>query len=646
MINKKNKYDYIVKRSVALTAIIGASYAGIALANDWGGGIDLIKSISTPEQSHEGHDHSAHEGHDHGSHEGHDHAAPGEESHEEHAAHDDHSDHSGHDHAEHEKEDHSGHDHAAHGEESHEEHAAHDDHSDHSGHDHAEHGDDHSGHDHGSHDDAAYETQDFTNIEIKNMQIKSMTAELGTYIKAEQISATVETIPQNSRPIYAPWSGMVKSISVSSGAAVMEDQRLMTIVRDPIQRIDLNLTGDILRPASEEYHTLTASLRSSQQELSNLDDELARLTKFDDVNTISLLPQKEIREIKYNQSNLKKSIENDLLKLKLHGHVSGENATRYSPQTDKLWLSALKANGIWNHRAEQLYLTLPDSLKNNSWAIATVGELSAASLVTDGLITWLKANNSAAHYIIEIGGLIQQGYTISALKELDSLNVFEQEIIVATPAGDMGWDVDTVDVRVGQHIDAGEELLDLSNNSTMYLVAEPIGSEVSLIGNAMQENYLIGARPLSKNAGPVLSGLSIIKLGAGHDAKQTAFALAENEILSVYDNDDQLFRSWGMRPGTKYVMNVPVDKLDRVFTIPREAVIDAGGASFVFVQEDKRFEKRPVAILYRDTDYAVIDGISELKQGDKVVSLGAFALNLAFLSETPQAIDPHAGHNH
>jgi len=646
MNNRSFIYNKLMRRGVALSVFAGMSYAGVVFANEWSSDLNLLDSTpKTPVAKctgGPGHDHSSHGGQTQVLKE--DHMGQGEQAHSVNKDHPGH-DHSGHDHSAHD--DHAGHDHGE---------QAHSVNEDHTGHDHGS--DEHkahegdsscSGHGHDEHDDAQYVMQAFTPIEIKNMRIKLKSVKLGSFLQTEQVSSTVANFAQNKRPLYAPWSGRVKKISTVAGTAVREGHELLTIVRDPIPRIELNLTGDILKPASEEYHALSASLRSSQQELKNVKEELARLTKYDSESEISLVPQKEIRELKYSQANLKKAIENDLLKLQLHGHVAGgnNNKPKYAPVTDKLWTAALKANGIWNQKTQKLYEALPEALQSNSWAIATIGELTASSLVSDELISWLAKDSKAGKHIIEIGGLIQQGYTIAALRELEALDVFEQTVVIKAPAGEMGWDINSVNIRVGQYVEAGTELLTISDNSKMYLIAEPIGSEVPLVINAMQQEFPIVAKPLSKNAGPDMKELSIIKLGVRADGKQEAIAVTDNEMVNVSNDDGRMFRTWGLRAGMKYIMYVPVSQLKNVYTIPVDAVIESGGQNFIFVKgHENEFEKRHVVISYKDSNYAVLGKDSEIKSGDNVVVEGAFAMNLAFLSETPAAIDPHAGHNH
>ena len=450
-------------------------------------------------------------------------------------------------------------------------------------------------------------------------------------------------IPQNIKTIYAPWSGRVKSISAVDGAKA--EAVMIQLVRDAIPRVELNLVANILEPASESFHELISNLTLSRQQLKNIEAELKQLTNFDQDAEFSLVPQKELRGLRYEKINLKRSIENDLQKLKFHGYEAGKG--RVEPTMDRLWLSALKANKLWNSLSENLFKVLPTEMQSNAWAVATIGELTAASLLDENLIQWLKSNQGAGHSFLEIGGLIQRGYTTAALKELYVLNVFDQEVNILTPVRALGWDVQTVKVRVGQSVSQGDELLVLADQSKMHLIATPLGSELTLVRQAIQHGYLVAASPLTVKAGPSFTGLQIMKVGSDASGKTEVTVLVDNKIERVNKTAGASYRSWGLHNGLRYNLAVPVTQMDEVYVLPLVSLIETVADHFVFVQTSKlKFEKRPVVLLHKDSDSVVLGLKSKLKPGEKVVTSGAFALSLAFLSETPSAVDPHAGHNH
>ena len=88
------------------------------------------------------------------------------------------------------------------------------------------------------------------------------------------------------------------------------------------------------------------------------------------------------------------------------------------------------------------------------------------------------------------------------------------------------------------------------------------------------------------------------------------------------------------------------EELKDIFIVPLDGIITHGPDKVVFVYENKGFERRKVTILHQDSSYAVLGSKSQINIGDKVVISGAYALQLALIAGTPEAMDPHAGHTH
>ena len=120
----------------------------------------------------------------------------------------------------------------------------------------------------------------------------------------------------------------------------------------------------------------------------------------------------------------------------------------------------------------------------------------------------------------------------------------------------------------------------------------------------------------------------------------------KNTFLSLSKVNGVEYRNWQLRPGLKYFLQVPTRQLEDVIVLPAEAVIEHGADKVVFVREAKHFVRRKVIVLYQNDQVAVIGEGSELLPEEAMVVRGAFALQLALISGTPQAVDPHAGHNH
>jgi HlyD family secretion protein len=80
--------------------------------------------------------------------------------------------------------------------------------------------------------------------------------------------------------------------------------------------------------------------------------------------------------------------------------------------------------------------------------------------------------------------------------------------------------------------------------------------------------------------------------------------------IGLKDRDDRL------RPGMTGSIRVPVEKLPGVLLVPTRAIMQPGGAPYVFVLGNRGFERRPVTVARRgQTQTAISQGIEE---GDQV----------------------------
>ena len=109
--------------------------------------------------------------------------------------------------------------------------------------------------------------------------------------------------------------------------------------------------------------------------------------------------------------------------------------------------------------------------------------------------------------------------------------------------------------------------------------------------------------------------------------------------------EDVACRSWQLRVGLRYLVQVPVQQLPRRFVLPTDAVATQGADRVVFIEDGDTFNAQPVHVEYADDEVVVIADDGSLYDGDRVVLSGAFALGLA-LGRGSEKVDPHAGHNH
>ncbi len=422
---------------------------------------------------------------------------------------------------------------------------------------------------------------------IVNMGIVVEEVDSSDFTVYEPVPAVVTETSFNELPLFSPFAGRVKDIKVKLGCYVSKGDCIIQIIRDPISKVTLTLTEDILTTAAQNLYT---------NRYIDGDDE-------DEKNEESLLVK-------------------------------------------DLWKQALKQNGIWNNDTKELFASLPESAKSNQWAVATIGELAAEGLLKKEVLAWFQNNKAAGKYIIEIGGLLQEGYSLENLQDLYEMGAFEAIINIKAPASSTEWDVENIHVKHGERVEAGATLVTLTNHSKMYLIAKPVGSEISIINSTASNNASIKANPLVPGAAEVLEGLKITKiLGRDNDGTHVYLPVT-NKISSRSEQNGSKYRNWMLRNGMKFILQIPVKKLKDVIVLPSEAVIDNGVDKVIFVKEGKDFIKRKVVVLFQDEEVVVLGEGSEVFPEEPMVTRGAFALNMALLADGPQKIDAHANCDH
>lgn len=493
---------------------------------------------------------------------------------------------------------------------------------------------------------------------LQNLGVSIGTMKPTTFVRYREIPAVVVPTPFTEQPVYAPIGGRVLEVRAELALVVAAGATVATLVREPIPRPTLTLTGDILRPATEETHRSVVELRRAREEVRIARTELERVEKFTGEvagQDYPILPKQRAIDLRYQLSRAQKAFERADLELKKHGftdeqiqQVAAGGAIPWLSEAS--WKRALERNGLWPRSAEALCESLPAAVRNLPWAIATVGELAASGLATPDLTGWLQNNPRAGQHFLELGALLQRGYSLVDLQRLNRLNALGAVVEVVAPgAGEVpDWDVHDIRVRPGARVDAGAPLLTLLNPRRMYLKTEPVGGEMANLLQAIAARVQCKARPLVAGSGPELEGLTIgFITGDDKTGRSVAYADVDNRPLAAHGTEGGKRRSWTLRGGLKYLLRIPVEKRDNVYVLPGDAVTEDGPHKIVFLRDGDDFRPVQVEIEYRDHEVVVIpiNEHTRIFPGDPVVVHGAFALGLA-LTSARDKLDPHAGHGH
>jgi len=386
---------------------------------------------------------------------------------------------------------------------------------------------------------------------LRNLGVQTTEARLETFRLHRPVAAVVAALPTARQPVAAPVAGRVRSVEAVLGARTEPGQALVTLVRDPLPRVALTLTGDVLGPLREGLHETMAMLRRAMVSLEILRKEKERLEASGKTEEgLPILPGKDLIRIEYELTQAeseKRLIENELERHGLSPDQIREVESGRHPSIDaQTWLRALKQSGLWTSQAQELFSVLPASIRESPWTVATIAELMAGDLVPGRFAAWLESDETAARRFLEIGGLLQNGYVLAAIQELQTLGALEDVVVIRAPSGAPDWDVQALSIRPGAQVRAGETLLVLEDPRHIFLRGEPMESEIALALEAVQAGTELEASPIVAGSAPELAGLAIRQvLHSATDSRTSLFIPLANKPLEARTVAEGLrFRSW------------------------------------------------------------------------------------------------------
>ncbi len=177
--------------------------------------------------------------------------------------------------------------------------------------------------------------------------------------------------------------------------------------------------------------------------------------------------------------------------------------------------------------------------------------------------------------------------------------------------------VTTLSAVTGGSVEAGQEILHITDIDRVWVTAEVPESESEILRTLKRVELQIGSRSTDI---PGKRG-RIERIGSVVDPESRRIPV----VLEVSNEDGAL------RIGQSLFARLGKGKAEERVSVPISAVVDDGGRPVVFVQRDgESFERRPVRTGGAAGDYVqVVEG---LQAGDRVVSRGAYLVRLAALS--------------
>lgn len=184
-------------------------------------------------------------------------------------------------------------------------------------------------------------------------------------------------------------------------------------------------------------------------------------------------------------------------------------------------------------------------------------------------------------------------------------------------------------VTNGSYVVAGQELMTISGDNSLYLKADVQSKYYPILKNIVSANVKV----LNTNRVYTLSELQ------GHLLSYGKSMSVNNPLIPV---TFEIKNNGELVTGSFVEFYIMTEDKSEGLMVPKSALVEEMGSHFVFVQvKPELFEKRAVAIGM--TDGVNVQIISGLKAGETIVSKGAIYIKLA---QGSGKLDPHAGHVH
>lgn len=175
--------------------------------------------------------------------------------------------------------------------------------------------------------------------------------------------------------------------------------------------------------------------------------------------------------------------------------------------------------------------------------------------------------------------------------------------------------VNEVKATTGQQVEAGAELLDIVNLSTVFLEAKVFEKDLSIVRESRRASYTATGIPDE-----------VYRIGEGGDGRLVTIGQTVDPqtrtVSVIYEVPNPLNR---LRDGMFVEMTIDTTGGQSLLSVPKQAVVTEQGKTFVYVfKGGEQFEKRVVVIGTEGQDFYEIK--SGLKEGERVVVEGIYQL--------------------
>lgn len=284
----------------------------------------------------------------------------------------------------------------------------------------------------------------------------------------------------------------------------------------------------------------------------------------------------------------------------------------------------LDETGVKNLRIE-LAVAEEQDFESTVFAIGRIEEIPANRSVLSSRISGRIVEINAHE-----GDMVKKGQVLARVESRQPGN--PPPTIDLTAPGD-GLII-TSHVRLGQPVEPANELLDISNRSTIWAIAKVPENEASKISVGTKARIHIPA------LGPEIIDATLTRYGINADSES-------GTIKAIFQLNNEAGK---LQPGMRVEFSIITETRPNVLSVPRTAIQGNATNRVVYVKDfdlPNAFIKAPVVLGTRNEEY--VEVIGGLFPGDEVVTHGSYPLSFADASKGPslkEALDAAHGHQH
>lgn len=228
---------------------------------------------------------------------------------------------------------------------------------------------------------------------------------------------------------------------------------------------------------------------------------------------------------------------------------------------------------------------------------------------------------------------------------LDGLIKPEIQTVGFKAVSDIGYEVHSLGVELGQTVQAGDLLANLANHQSLYVIGHAFKREAGLLEQAAQTKASLGiefAEDSSELWPTIDQQFQIRHLSNTIDASTRTFDFFVPLINQsrTYQKDGMTFLVWRFRPGQRTRIEVPVEKFGNVYVLPSEAVVREGADAYVYRQNGDLFNQIPVHILHEDRTHVVLANDQSITPGTFLAQNAAASLRRVLKAQSASGEQP------